>query len=107
MDMDGPFGWNAIDAGQLRTVLEKLKGYEGMNLSDLRAAKCHPYPISETTKAARDRAVELRLNASHSELFSFRIQGAMRVICLNTWPRLELLWFDPNHGVYESNRTDN
>lgn len=100
MDNNRHWTWETLRSGQWRELLDKLKSFERMNLAQLRNAGCHPIPIQDMGRNAQQRALELQLEATYDEFFSLRLTGRRRVICLNSWPVLELLWYDPNHEAY-------
>lgn len=106
IDLEGPWGWGAIERDELLVVLKRLKEFEKLRWQDIigPTPKSHPIETDRLAKEARDRLVELKLD-DLDELMSLRVQGDMRV-----WGYLEragefvgvcdLLWFDRKHTVY-------
>lgn len=103
-DKEGPFAWPKIyESGDLQQVVERLAAVEGLKEEDLGAAGSHPIELHKLCKDARDRLTHL----SHDDLdtvFSLRVTGEKRVICIHHGNIMRVLWFDPDHQVCPSHK---
>lgn len=104
MDFDGPYSWHNAKKVTWLKILKNLSRMETMSRSECGKHGSHALEIWGCCKNARDRFCELRLDAHYEEVFSVRIEGQMRVICLDHWPVLDILWFDPGHDVWPAEK---
>jgi hypothetical protein len=61
--------------------------------------KHHPINVGSLSKPARDRFVELELDAGADSVFSLRLSGAERLFGIRDRWIFYLLWWDPEHLV--------
>jgi len=85
-------------------ILAQLGKLESLNRPQCAAQGSHDYAIADCSKKARDRFTDLKLDVQFDSVFSVRVEGKVRVICIDLWPVLELLWLDTNHEVYPSSK---
>jgi hypothetical protein len=101
MEMCDPFGWHALDAGQLLEIRDKLKSFESMTWGAIIGPQSHGVSTESLCKDARDRLAALRLDELE-ELFSLRLSGKERIWGVLEHNVLILLWWDPDHQVCPS-----
>ena len=101
-DKDGPFGWN-LSSADIYEVMQKLPEFETRNWDGLLAARCHPIPFAQLEKAARDRLEKIELN-DIDELMTFHLSGAKRIWCVQDGSLMRVLWWDPRHEVYKTEK---
>ncbi|MDP9932536.1 hypothetical protein J2X92_004791 [Variovorax paradoxus] len=58
----------------------------------------HFVPVAKMPKEAQDRLIELRLD-DIDDLFSLRLQNALRLYGIRDGRVLRLIWHDPHHGT--------
>jgi hypothetical protein len=90
-------------------ILPKLKGYESKNWHEIEAetystknerkSRHHTIPVGKLSKEAQRRLRELNME-DIEELFSFRLEGLIRVWGIRKFGYFQLLWIDPDHTVY-------
>lgn len=102
MDFEGPFSWYKARKQTWLKIIECLGNLSALNRAQLMDQGSHAYQVVKCSKAARDRFVELGLDATHDSVFSLRVEGRLRIICIEHWPILDQLWFDCNHEVFPS-----
>lgn len=103
-DKGGPFSWAVLEgASDLNNVLARMSEFEKMNWNEIISAKCHPIECNRLEKEARDRLVEISQD-DLDELMSFRITGENRVWCIKHDHIMRVLWWDPDHKVYKTER---
>jgi hypothetical protein len=94
-------------------IIDKLSQFENSTWENIKResfgkkgkTKHHFQDTGSIDKVAQKRLIELNLDDAN--LFTFRLEGSMRV-----WGTLDrgvfsLLWFDPYHEIYPSNKKDN
>jgi hypothetical protein len=106
-----PFGWHGMTPEQIANVharlstLERLTWREILNPS-MGRMKHHYMPVGDICLAAREQLDEKRLSDTEA-LVSLRISKKERVWGILQGSTLLLLWWDPEHLIYEMNVTDN
>ena len=105
MDTGGPFSfsWKKMDSKQLQMILDRLKEFERHNLDGLKKANCHPIPPEDLAKDAQTRLKTLKRDDIEA-LWSFRINSKARVWAMQHDDVFALLWWDPEHKVYPSEK---
>lgn len=102
MDMDGPFGWNALTKAKLLEVHRKLGDMESTKWSEiLRGKSNHAMPVAVLEKEARDRLAEIGQD-DIDELFQIRLSGPERIFGIRDRHVFRILWWDPDHKVYKT-----
>ncbi|GGK35401.1 hypothetical protein [Salinarimonas ramus] len=107
-DRDGPFSWIAFEtADKFKEVIDRLHDFETKSWNDLLGAGCHPIEVYRLEKEARDRLRAIQRD-DLDELMSFRVAGAHRLWCVRERNIMRILWWDPDHMVYrtEKDRAD-
>lgn len=103
VDLGGPFPWpkgQPTEAG----IVEKLHSFDSMRWSEIKGQEHHFLSPDTLSKAAKDRLETLEREDEIENLFSFRLQGRIRVICIPHNDVAQLLWYDPEHQVSPSHR---
>jgi hypothetical protein len=106
MELASPYGWHGIDAGKLHAIHTKLSNFESMTWKEILLdgkKQHHTVAIKNFSKTARDRLIELNLD-DLDELTSLRLSATERVWGVITQGIMELLWWDPHHEVYPSQK---
>jgi hypothetical protein len=103
-DNAGRWSWSRIGEPDARKIMQRLKDYEGMTWTAIKqASHCHYVEPSEIHKDAQDRLLFLRKDETNS-LFSMSIEGKKRIWGILQEHVLFLLWYDPEHEIYESKK---
>ncbi len=104
LDLEGPWGWRAIEAAAIEGVLERLRSFETMTWGEIErklgrsAPHCHPIEASELCKDARDRLPKV-IKGEIPTLYSLRIAQLPRVWGYRLGRVFHFLWWDPGHSV--------
>jgi uncharacterized protein (DUF4415 family) len=104
-DTAGPWGRAAIDEDHLwGHIFEKLRHYEKMKWADIERdrRKNHSHQIAALSKEARQRAADIRLDAD--VLFRFRFTGEQRLWGIRRGRVFQIVWWDPHHQVYPTEK---
>jgi hypothetical protein len=102
VDLDGPWGWRAIEPVTLFAVFAKLESYGTMTWAEIFTndrTGCHDVPVSDICAEAQARLLDIR-RADLDFLTSLRITGQRRVWGVRQRHILRVLWWDPLHTVY-------
>jgi hypothetical protein len=101
-DKGGPFPWTCFeDAATMTEVMERLSNVEGLSETALRESGSHPIDVYKLSKDARTRLEQLEHDDLDS-IFSLRVTGERRVICIHHGNIMRVLWYDPKHQVCPS-----
>jgi hypothetical protein len=94
-------------------IYPKLKEFENKNWYEIEQelfygkgrnkTKHHSINISDLSKKAQKRLKQLQLNDIDA-LFSFRLEGELRIFGIRKFNYLQILWVDPKHEVCPVNR---
>ena len=110
VDLEGPWSWRAAAPWDLlATIHAKLANFETMTWAEILKAtggrkqgnNSHNVSLNQICKKARDRLIELG-HKDIAEIFSLRLAGTQRVWGIKTGRILKVIWWDPEHNVYES-----
>lgn len=107
LELDGPWGWLAMDAETAARVKERLVGFESMTFGEIEGKKHHEIPRGRLCNEAQARLNGLDLDESWDLVLSLRVGTRERVWGLKSPSGVLLLWWDPEHTVYPMNITDN
>ena len=94
-------------------IIDKLSHFEDSTWEKLKReqfgkrgkSKHHYQDVSQINKDAQKRLIELNLD--DVDLFTFRLEGSIRVWGILDRGVFSLLWFDPYYEIYPSNSKDN
>lgn len=103
MDFGGPFSWAQADTETLAKVFKKLGNFETMTWSEIAIDgknSHHSISLEDCSTAAQNRATAL--NLAVDQVFSFRLEGKVRVFGIRDRWICSLLWYDPKHAVCPS-----
>ena len=106
LELVDPFGWHTIQTDQLHFIREKLQNFESMTWNEIlvQGKKFnHAVKTSGIVKEAKDRLKSLYLD-DVEELVSLRLAGEQRIWGIRQGVALLLLWWDPEHKVYPSQK---
>jgi hypothetical protein len=111
MLMVGSFGWQAMTADDIAKVHARLSALEQSTwreilLPSMGRMKHHYMPVEEICREAQTQLEEKKL-ADTESLVSIRIGKSERVWGMLQQSSLLLLWWDPQHLVYEMNLANN
>lgn len=99
VDKGGPFNWlNLNDPQEYKETVEKLADFETMSEPQLGNSGCHFIKVQHLSKPATDRLVQLKLD-DIDQVYSLRITGGKRIICIHRNQYMRVLWYDPDHLV--------
>jgi len=104
-DMDGTWGFckKRLEQEFWTKIFPKLRELETMTWGDIliKAKKQnHSIELGDLNKTARDRLVELRIEAE--SLFSLRLSGNIRLYGFMVGAVYNILWYDKDHGDNDS-----
>ncbi len=102
-DKGGPFSWLKLSSNDISFIMRKIPEFETKSWDDLHLAKCHPIPVSQLEKDARNRLSEIE----HDDLdllMVFHLSGPKRLWCIQQGNLMRVLWWDPEHKVYKTER---
>ena len=102
-DKQGPFKSDRDQKYLVQEIFDSKKSFEIMdNRSGNQGS--HSVEVAKLCKEARDRLSELKLDDINS-LFSFRLTGKQRIWCQKiSGEPMRVLWWDPEHKVYPSQK---
>lgn len=109
VDLEGRWCMGSIDSGHFRDLLERLRSFESMKCADVFARGSEigkTYTVSKLpAKEARDRLVDLEYD-DQTEIARLRISGKRRLYGFlpDGGPDFYVLWWDPEHEIWPSNR---
>jgi hypothetical protein len=111
MLMVDPYGWHAVSREEIGQIHARLATLERSTWREILTpsmgrSKHHYMPVDEICEPARRQLEEKRLDDTDS-LVSLRIGKKERVWGILQQGSLLLLWWDPNHLIYEMNITNN
>lgn len=94
-------------------IIDKLSLFENSTWEKIKRerfgkkgkSKHHYQDIGQIDSQAQKRLIDLNLD--DADLFTFRLEGSMRVWGILDRGVFSLLWFDPYHEIYPSNNKDN
>lgn len=84
----------------LAKLQERFAKLERMTWSEIEGHESHFVPVEDLSKAARDRLTDL--GHETDELFSVRVNSAIRVWGIREAEIFRILWLDPKHEVCPS-----
>jgi hypothetical protein len=102
--MRDPFGWHEIDRDAVEKIRQRLVNFESMTWPEIliRGEKRnHRIPIPTLCKEARDRLRDLRL-LDEEHIVSLGVGSRERIFGFLHVVVLDVLWWDPDHGVCPS-----
>lgn len=105
MDTVGEWAWNAITADALKTIIvPRMKALETMTWAQIEKDRhSHPMPTAEICKDAKERLTALKLD-DVDLLYQVNMGGKRRVWGIRESNSLVLLWWDPEHTVYPTEK---
>lgn len=103
VDKEGPFKWPINQAAETE-ILNKLRQFDSMTWAELSGKEHHTLSAQSLSKQAQRRLALLQRDHEIDLLFSFRLQGKPRVICIKHGSTALLLWYDPEHKVCPSHK---
>lgn len=104
IDMHGKWGWANVTHNEIvNNILSKMGNFEKMKWNEILGSNSHEVKSELVCRDAQKRLSELRLDDIES-LISFRLTGRQRVWGIRINSVLNLLWWDPEHTVYPSQK---
>ena len=104
--MVAPFGWHKIEKDKLIEIRTKLAYFESQTWNEILVIgkkRNHTVSVTGICKEAQDRLVEIGLD-DIEEIVSLRLSGPERIWGIRNLSVLTLLWWDPNHQIWPSNK---
>lgn len=98
------WGWCNISSNKWEEVIRKLGNFDGMTWGQIEGSGSHLVEVSDCPNRDTQRRLE-ELNLDDVDtLFSLRLSGPERVWGILDGNVLKLLWYDPNHTVWPTQR---
>lgn len=105
VDHDGPWGFDSVEPGTLCWILTCLRKFESMTLNEVFHNGGYPgkdYNVPDLpNKLARDRLEDLKLS-DMTKIHCLRLQGQPRLYGFLHENIFHVIWWDPEHEVWES-----
>lgn len=96
-DKAGPFPWPS-DGQKRAEILDKLHDLDSMHWSEIAGPVHHSISVDKLSSDAQKRLTEISQD-DIDEVFSFRLSGKQRLICIRSLDIAKILWYDPEHLV--------
>lgn len=104
IDIDGPWGWDSIAPEFfMEELFPKMKSFESMTWEEILRRNHHEVFVYQIGSDAQKRLEILRLDDTE-KLVSLRFTGERRLWGIRSHHILRLLWWDPKHEVYPSQK---
>ena len=100
------WGWRIISVDKWAEIIRKLGDFETMTWGQIQGGDTGSHLVEMAGCPNRDtlrRLAELRLDDIDT-MFSLRLSGAERIWGILDGNVLKLLWYDPNHTVWPTQR---
>ena len=113
IDRAGKFSFDINRADfRPKEFLEKMISYSNMTWSEInkqthddgRSKHHFLSDVRKFSKEARKRVEVLELMGDTDRIFSFALTNKMRIIGLREREFFHVLWYDPEHGIYPSEK---
>lgn len=105
LDWDGPWCPSRCKDAGVREILNRLTHFESMSWSQIQSGTgSHLVGADGIIKKARQRIVELKKEEWADNLFSLRLSKKERLWGFYRSGIFHLLWWDPEHQVYPSQK---
>lgn len=103
IDWEGPWGWSQATCKELlREIVPRLHNLESMTWSEVEGATgSHFVEVAAIADEAQRRLTAIGKD-EQARLFSLRVSGRTRLWGIRELAVLRLLWWDPEHGVCPS-----
>jgi len=104
LDWDGPWSWHKIGLQlALSDVIPRLHQFETMTWAEVEGPTgSHFIDCQTLCKDAQDRLQKIQENTD--QLFSLRLGGKYRLWGVRDLATLRLVWWDPDHSVYPTEK---
>jgi hypothetical protein len=105
IEREGPFGWGRISNATLwEKILSKLGNFETMTWAEIKHQKNnHHIDVNKLSSIARERLKTIQQD-DVDQVFSFHLEGRLRVVGITEGAKFKILWYDPEHGVCPSKK---
>lgn len=107
VDHDGPWGFAEVEPAELCHILRCLAKFETMTLNEIFHNGGYPgkdYEVAAIpNRAALDRLDELGL-ADQTKIWALRLQGEPRLYGFLDDNIFHVVWWDPKHKIWPSNK---
>jgi len=115
IDKNGKFAFdiNRKDF-KLETVFDKMLSYTKMSWLEIKKqthddgkSKHHILKnLNNISKEADERIKSMRFEQYSDQIFSFALENKLRIIGIRDGQIFHVIWYDPNHEFYPSNKTN-
>ncbi len=102
VDKNGPFSW-PIGTDKELDIVGRLHNFDSMEWAEIEGPNNHFIEISKLSTEAKNRLKEIQQD-DVDQVFSLRLKGKPRIICIRDRNIAKLLWFDPDHKVCPSKK---
>jgi len=103
MDINMKWGEKKLSLECIRKILVTILSFQKMTWTEIRNNGSHSVNINGLISKAQKRLRELELE-DIGELYSIRLSGPERLWAIKDSAILRLLWWDPCHTVYPSEK---
>jgi hypothetical protein len=103
VDKGGIFVWPKGTPTELE-IVSKLHDFDSMKWCEIEGHGHHFLSSESLSDEAVRRLQDIHRDDDIESIFSFRLQGEVRVICIRDGNIANLLWYDPDHRVCKSHR---
>ncbi|MFD1547063.1 hypothetical protein [Nonomuraea guangzhouensis] len=107
VDHDGPWGFDKVDGPTLCWIMERLAQFESMTINELFNNGGYPgkdYDVEALpTPKSRERLIELGLS-DMTKVWALRLEGEPRLYGFLYGNCFHVVWWDPLHQVWPSNK---
>jgi len=105
MDWDGPWCPSKSKDSGVRQILERLASFESMSWVQIKSnTGSHTVGATNITKEARTRLLDQKLDEWMDHLTSLRMSNKERLWGFLRSGIFHVLWWDPDHQVYPSQK---
>jgi hypothetical protein len=103
VDKNGPFAWPKGKEAESK-IVSKLHDFDSMKWSEIEGSDHHHLTPDSLSKEAVKRLHEIKKEDEIDSIFSFHLQGGVRIICIRDRGVAKLLWYDTDHKVCPSKK---
>jgi len=106
LELAPPFGWLIISKEKLIEVHQKLSQFESRTWNEILVTNKksnHTIPIDNLCKEAQNRLEQIKQD-DIEELVSLRLNSTERVFGIRDGSVLKIIWWDPDHGICQSEK---
>lgn len=100
---DSPFRWPKGEPDEMK-IIKDLHNFDSMTWNEIEGRRNHQLTPKSLSPVSIKRLKARQLDDCIENLFSFRLSGPERVVCIKDGHIAKLLWYDPEHKVCPSQK---